>query len=83
DQESPEYPVDVYQIDVSEQSGELWDELTSWLSDQNIPHQQPLLTGGGGSMLWVKSGDIVSSIYHIAPLSHLNKLTHDLLTPNC
>ena len=47
------------QIDLSEQSGDIWDAVAEWLESQDIPDAGSLMYGGGGAIIWVRSGNIV------------------------
>lgn len=63
----PDQDVPCYRVDVSDQSGELWDALAQWLTDENRPTGQ-LMMSGVGPLLWVQSGHVV--LHMAAPLEH-------------
>ena len=46
-------------IDLSEQSGKLWDSVHSWINSSNLPDPNSLLAGGAGSLLFVRYGRIL------------------------
>jgi hypothetical protein len=57
--EHPSANIDLSQIDLSEQSDEMWDAVEEWLGSQSIPDVGSLMHGGAGSVMWVRSGTIV------------------------
>ncbi len=62
----PDEPVPFYVVDVSTQSGELWDALANWLTAEGCPTGQ-LLMSGVGPLLWLQSGQVVMHV--AAPLN--------------
>ena len=54
----PEQQVPCYSIDVSDQSGEVWDGLVAWLTAEGRPAGN-LMYGGAGPLLWVRSGHVI------------------------
>lgn len=57
----PKYShVVVRRIDLTEQSGSIWNEVTRWLGPQ--ADSLGLMYGGNGAVVWVKSGHVVSSV---------------------
>ena len=54
--------VHCYRIDLSEQSGDLWDGFPKWLRKAKVhPSQIDNLTyGGDGSLLWLRNGSIAA-----------------------
>jgi phosphatidate phosphatase APP1 len=65
--ESPDLPIPSYIADVSEQCGELWDALAEWLTKENCPAGQ-LLMSGVGPILWTRSGRVM--LHVLAPCAH-------------
>ncbi len=57
--EHPGANMDMWQIDLSEQSGEMWDAVEEWLRSQSIPNAGLLMYEGYGAIMWVRSGTIV------------------------
>ena len=49
-------------IDISEQSGEIWDATDNWLTSQDLPNRSGLLSAGAGSILWIQSGRVVQYV---------------------
>ncbi len=58
----PDANIDLLQIDLSEQSGEMWDAVEQWLGSQDIQDAGSLMYGGAGALLWVRSGMIVQYV---------------------
>ncbi len=54
-------------VDVSEQSGELWETIGAWLMAQGLP-AGPLMMSGAGPLLWLRSGRVV--LHVVAPLQY-------------
>lgn len=63
--EHPDQPVPCYIIDVSDQSGEVWDALAEWLTAEGQPAGH-LMLSGAGPLLCVRSGHVV--LHVLAPL---------------
>src|SRR5262245_16551694 len=63
--EHPDRRLPCYLVDVSEQSGDLWDGLVEWLTAEHRPVGQ-LMMSGVGPLLWVCSGHVV--LHMLAPL---------------
>jgi hypothetical protein len=57
--ENPTANIDLLQIDLSGQSGEMWDAVEEWLGSQSIPDAEALMYGGYDPIMWVRSGTIV------------------------
>lgn len=55
-----------YVLDVSDQSGALWDALAAWLTTERRP-ASALMFSGNGSLLWVRSGRV--ALHTVAPVS--------------
>jgi hypothetical protein len=55
----PNLITDLLRIDLSEQSGEMWNAVEEWLGSQSISDAGSLIHGGAGSIMWVRSGTIV------------------------
>jgi hypothetical protein len=55
----PNLITDLLRIDLSEQSGEMWNAVEEWLGSQSISDAGSLMHGGAGSIMWVRSGTIV------------------------
>lgn len=60
--EHPNADIDLLQIDVSEQSGDIWDAVAVWFESQHIPDVGSLMYGGAGSIIWVRSGTIMQYV---------------------
>lgn len=60
-------------IDVSEQSGELWDMACNWISSSAAQNPSGLIYGGAGSLLFLRHGRIVDHCLNAgeAPMNHL------------
>jgi hypothetical protein len=56
-----DHPIAAFQVDVSEQSGELWDAFRSWLRKEGQKDDQ-LTFAGVGSLLFVRHGSVRGSI---------------------
>lgn len=52
--------VPCFEINVSDQCGEVWDSLTAWLSKEARPNQ--ILFAGSGSFLWIESGRVLAHV---------------------
>jgi hypothetical protein len=80
--EHPGQPVPCYIVDVSDQSGELWDALAEWLTAEGS-QAGDLMMSGVGPLLWVRSGHVVLQV--LAPLQHdpakLAAASHDAFAP--
>jgi hypothetical protein len=63
----PEQVVPCYVADVSEQCGEVWDALAEWLTAEDRPAGN-LMMSGAGSLLLIRSGHVV--LHVLAPLQH-------------
>jgi hypothetical protein len=55
----PTVPIPVYRVDLSDQSGEVWEAISSWLQSEGRPVDR-LTFGGYGSLLWITSGSIIA-----------------------
>lgn len=62
----PKATITLSKIDVSEQSGKMWDSMTDWLESQDIPDATGLLYGGAGAIIWIRSGKIVRYVVNAA-----------------
>jgi hypothetical protein len=65
--EHPGRPIPCYTVDVSDQSGELWDALAAWLTAEARPAVH-LMMSGVGPLLWVRSGHVV--LHALSPLQY-------------
>jgi hypothetical protein len=65
--EHPGQLVQCYTVDVSDQCGELWDALATWLIAEGRPAGD-LMMSGVGPLLWVRSGHVV--LHVLAPLQY-------------
>jgi hypothetical protein len=65
--EHPDEPAPCYIVDVSDQSGELWDALAEWLNSEGRPAGD-LMMSGVGPLLWMRSGRVV--LHVLAPLQY-------------
>jgi hypothetical protein len=63
--EYPHEPVPFYVVDVSDQSGEIWDALAEWLTAEGCPAGH-LMMSGSGPLLWLRAGHVVFHV--LAPL---------------
>ena len=54
-----------WQLDVSDQCGDIWDATCRWLGPQD-PYAHTLMMGGAGSVVWCSKGRVVNSL--ISPL---------------
>ncbi len=62
--EHPDQPIPCYMLDVSDQSGEVWDALAEWLMAEGRPAER-LMMSGVGPLLWLRSGHVV--LHVLAP----------------
>jgi hypothetical protein len=61
DRDHPECKFYPYRVDVSDQEGEIWDALVTWL--RNEPQcKGNILSSGCGALLWLRNGAIVASL---------------------
>ena len=51
-------------IDLSDQSGEMWDTLKEWFRNQ--PSDGTVMFSGYGAIVWVRSGRVVGEIHYAA-----------------
>lgn len=65
--EEPCQPVPCYMVDVSDQSGDVWDALAAWLTAEGRPAGH-LMMSGVGPLLWVRSGRVV--LHVLAPIHY-------------
>lgn len=63
----PDQQFPCYVADVSEQRGELWDALVKWLTAENRPIGD-LMMSGAGPLIWVRSGHV--ALHLAAPLQY-------------
>jgi hypothetical protein len=61
----PDCSIPVYRVDLSNQEGEVWTNIRTWLREENQPHDQ-LTYGGYGALLWIRSGAVVTSVPYVA-----------------
>ena len=59
---APTLDISIVEIDVTEQSGDIWDRVTAWLTDQNNVDPTTYMYSGAGSVAWVRDGNVVDSI---------------------
>ena len=58
-------PVAVYRVNLSSQTGEVWQSVRAWLAAQGQPAD--LLTiSGNGALLWVRRGSVLRAIPTVA-----------------
>jgi hypothetical protein len=62
DSSHPSIPAPCYIVDVSEQSGEVWDALADLLKNEERPVGL-LMMSGGGPLLWVHEGHIAAHVF--------------------
>jgi hypothetical protein len=48
-----------YTVNLSEQRGDIWDSVRSWLRCQGMP-VDPFTYGGNGALLWVRAGQVIT-----------------------
>lgn len=60
-QEAPDRPAPCYLVDLSEQTGPIWDAVDHWLTANDRP-AGPLMFGGAGPLLWVHCGTVVAHV---------------------
>jgi hypothetical protein len=65
--EHPDESVPCYIADVSDQCGEVWDALAEWLTAENRPAGN-LLMSGVGPLLWMQSGHVV--LHVLSPINY-------------
>ncbi|MGE0529663.1 MAG: hypothetical protein AB7P49_21635 [Bdellovibrionales bacterium] len=58
-QQHPSKKIEFLQIDLSDQFGDMWENVRKWLESQNITHSGELMFGGVGSIVFVQSGTIL------------------------
>jgi hypothetical protein len=51
-----------YRLDLSEQSGELWNATRTWLASEG-ENVDTLTWGGYGSLLWLRNGKVVDRAF--------------------
>ena len=57
----PKLEISIYEIDFTDQSGEIWDRVAAWLASQsNI--DPSYMDSGAGSVAWVRDGNVVDSV---------------------
>lgn len=52
--------LDFRRVDLTNQEGEVWDAVDTWISRQNV--NKMLMSSGNGALLWVRSGVVVDSV---------------------
>jgi hypothetical protein len=57
--------VSFYRVDLSDQEGTLWTEISRWLSPQSAP-EVSLTYGGNGALVWIRDGVAVDYLSHAA-----------------
>lgn len=57
-------PFPVFEIDVSAQSGDLWEAVAEWLQATGMP-TGPLMGSGAGPIIWLQGGQPV--LHHLTP----------------
>lgn len=73
-----------FEIDVSDQSGALWEALQSWLLPA-CDQAKSLLTSGSGTILWSSGGrvlDSVGSADQLISILERTRTAFDTLRPN-
>lgn len=63
--QSEEIPV--YRVDLSDQEGDVWLGIRSWLKTDGQPHDW-LSYGGYGAMLWVRRGKVTAYVPYLAEI---------------
>ena len=66
-------PLAMWMIDVSPQSGVIWDQVNAWLTSGGLQNKDTLMCGGAGSLVWVRSGQIVEHVVN-ANAKSVNRL---------
>lgn len=59
--------IPVYRVDLSDQAGDVWEDIRNWMKDEGKPHDQ-LSYGGYGAMLWVRLGKIAAYVPYLAEI---------------
>lgn len=54
--------ISIYEIDFTEQNGELWDRVATWLVSQTNIDRGSYMYSGAGSVAWIRDGNVVDSI---------------------
>ena len=57
----PDLMTPIYTADLSDQQGEVWDAIRSWLEKEGRPGDQ-LTFGGCGPLLWLRSGSVIAHV---------------------
>ncbi len=73
-------PILLWKIDVSQQSGAIWDEVDAWLTSGGVANKNSLMLGGAGGMIWIRSGQIVGHVVNAnaATVDRLLEMTEAL-----
>lgn len=50
-----------FRIDLTDQSGEIWEATRAWLRDERQPYDM-LTYSGGGAIVWLRSGRVVATM---------------------
>jgi hypothetical protein len=61
----PTSPIPAYLVDLSDQTGEVWEAVRAWIRLEGEPVDR-LTYGGYGSLLWVTSGSITAYSVYLA-----------------
>ena len=60
--EQTDAPLVLSMINLTEQTGEMWDSVADWLAAQDIHDSNALMYGGVGPIIWLQSGRIVQYV---------------------
>jgi hypothetical protein len=59
---SPSLEVWLAEIDLTDQGGDIWDRVASWLASQLSIDATSFMYSGAGSVAWVHNGSVVDSV---------------------
>ena len=62
-----------YRLDLSDQKGDIWDAVLTWLNHEKQPVSE-MMFGGTGSLVLIRSGHIVGSEIYVAGRNYLELL---------
>jgi hypothetical protein len=71
----PQCAIPAYRVDLSDQEGDLWSAIRTWLQAEGQPVDS-LTYGGGGALLWVRAGRVQASVPHVAIVERSKLMAH-------
>ena len=71
-----DYEFEFWEIDLSDQEGDLWDATRAWLLPQS-DHLELLMWSGGGSILWCSRGTVLKSSIRVEQLINVIEVTRE------